>query len=55
MGPMWRLNGDWPNSVAGSGYEAGDIDLFADAPEIMRFRILIQEEAWKNDLEGALA
>ena len=36
------------------GYEAGDIELFADAPEIMRFRILIQEEAWKNDLESAL-
>jgi type III restriction enzyme len=36
------------------GYEAGEIVLFADAPDIMRFRILIQEEAWRNDLEGAL-
>jgi type III restriction enzyme len=37
------------------GHEAGEIELFVDAPEIMRFRILLQEEAWKNDLEGALA
>jgi type III restriction enzyme len=37
------------------GHEAGEIELFFDAPEIMRFRILLQEEAWKNDLEGALA
>jgi type III restriction enzyme len=37
-----------------SGHEAGDIELFADAPEMMRFKILIQEPAWKNDLENAL-
>jgi hypothetical protein len=37
------------------GHDAGEIELFADAPEVMRFRILIQEEAWKSDLEGALA
>jgi type III restriction enzyme len=37
------------------GYEAGEIELFAGAPEIMRFRILIQEQAWKNDLETTLA
>jgi hypothetical protein len=37
------------------GYEAGEIELIADAPEIMRFRILLQEQAWKNDLEQALA
>jgi type III restriction enzyme len=37
------------------GYEAGDIELFADAPEMMRFRILLQEQAWKADFEGVLA
>jgi hypothetical protein len=37
------------------GYEAGEIELIADAPEIMRFRILLQEQAWKNDLEQVLA
>ena len=37
------------------GHDAGEIEMFADAPEIMRFRILLQEEAWKSDLEGALA
>jgi restriction endonuclease len=37
------------------GYEAGEIELFADAPEIMRFKILIEEQAWKNDLETVLA
>jgi type III restriction enzyme len=36
------------------GKQAGDVELFADAPDVMRFRILIQEEAWKNDLERAL-
>ena len=36
------------------GYEAGEIELFADAQEIMRFRILIEEGGWKNELEGAL-
>jgi hypothetical protein len=37
------------------GYEAGEIELFAEAPEHMRFRILIEEGAWKNELESALA
>jgi hypothetical protein len=37
------------------GHEAGEIELFAEAPETMRFRILLQEEAWKSDLEGVLA
>ena len=36
------------------GKEAGEVELFADAPDAMRFRILIQEEAWKADLEAAL-
>ena len=37
------------------GYEAGDIELFAEAPEIMRFRILLQDPPWKSDLEGVFA
>jgi type III restriction enzyme len=37
------------------GKDAGDVELFADSPDVMRFRILLQEEAWKNDLESALA
>jgi type III restriction enzyme len=36
------------------GYEAGEIELCADAPDHMRFRILIEEGAWQNDLETAL-
>ena len=36
------------------GVEAGEVDLFDDRPDEMRFRILIQEEAWKADLEPAL-
>lgn len=37
------------------GYEAGEIKLFAEAPDCMRFRIVIEEDAWKNELESALA
>jgi type III restriction enzyme len=37
------------------GREAGEVELFADAPNAMRFRILIQEHAWQSDLEGVLA
>jgi type III restriction enzyme len=37
------------------GKEAGEIELFAERPDAMRFRILIQEQAWQSDLEGALA
>jgi type III restriction enzyme len=37
------------------GREAGEVELFADAPDAMRFRILLQEGAWKADLESALA
>jgi len=36
------------------GREAGEVELFADAPNTMRFRILIQEQAWQSDLEGVL-
>jgi len=36
------------------GYEAGEIELFADAPDHMRFRILLQEQGWKADLEPDL-
>lgn len=37
------------------GIEAGEVDLFAERPDEMRFRILIQEEAWQPELEKALA
>ncbi len=37
------------------GYEAGEVELFADAPNAMRFRILIQDQAWQSDVENALA
>jgi type III restriction enzyme len=37
-----------------AGRVAGDIELFAETPDVMRFRILIQEAAWKNDLEGVM-
>lgn len=37
------------------GIEAGEVDLFDDRPDEMRFRILIQEAAWKPDLEKAVA
>lgn len=37
------------------GYEAGEIELFAGAPDCMRFRILIEEGAWQTELETALA
>jgi len=38
-----------------AGREAGDVELFADSPDVMRFRILIQEAAWKSDLEGVIS
>ena len=31
------------------GREAGEVELFADAPNAMRFRILIQETSWKAE------
>ena len=37
------------------GREAGEVELFADELNAMRFRILIQEQAWQSDLENALA
>jgi type III restriction enzyme len=37
------------------GKDAGEVELFAEAPDAMRFRILLQEEAWKNQVETALA
>jgi type III restriction enzyme len=37
------------------GKDAGEVELFADRPDAMRFRILIQEEAWEPELEKALA
>jgi type III restriction enzyme len=36
------------------GKEAGEVELFADAPNAMRFRILLQDDAWKADLEAVL-
>jgi type III restriction enzyme len=36
------------------GIEAGEVDLFDDRPDEMRFRILIQETAWETDLEKSL-
>lgn len=36
------------------GKDVGQIELLAEAPESMRFRILLQEEAWKVDVESAL-
>jgi type III restriction enzyme len=36
------------------GVEAGEVDLFDDRPDEMRFRILIQESAWQPDLERVL-
>jgi type III restriction enzyme len=39
-----------------SGIEAGEVDLFAERPDAMRFRILIEDpgEAWTPELESAL-
>ena len=36
------------------GVEAGEVDLFSDRPDEMRFRILIKEQAWQANLETAL-
>lgn len=37
-----------------SGREAGAVDLFPEAPDVMRFRILVQDEAWEPELQGEL-
>jgi hypothetical protein len=38
-----------------SGKEAGEVELFVDRPDAMRFRILIQEKkAWEPELEKVL-
>ncbi len=36
------------------GRVAGDVELLADAPNAMRFRILLQERAWQIEVEGEL-
>jgi hypothetical protein len=36
------------------GLEAGQVELLADRREAMRFRIVIQEGAWQNEVETAL-
>jgi type III restriction enzyme len=41
--------------VYSKGVEAGEVDLFADRPDEMRFRILIQEKAWQTDVESAIS
>jgi type III restriction enzyme len=37
------------------GKDAGEVELFSYAPDLMRFRILLQEDAWQNALQPALA
>lgn len=37
------------------GVEAGEVDLFDERPDEMRFRILIQKAAWEPELEKALS
>lgn len=36
------------------GKDAGEVELFADATDVMRFRILLQQGAWQSDLQGAM-
>jgi hypothetical protein len=36
------------------GQDAGEIELFGDAADAMRFRIMLQDEAWQNELQSAL-
>lgn len=36
------------------GREAGRIELLTDAAEAMRFRIVLQEQAWNTDVEAAI-
>jgi hypothetical protein len=36
------------------GTQAGEVELFSDRPDVMRFRILIQDEPWQPELENAL-
>lgn len=37
------------------GIEAGEVDLFAERPDEMRFRIVIQDAAWQPDVEKVIA
>ncbi|HEX3653606.1 MAG TPA: hypothetical protein VHU18_12360 [Rhizomicrobium sp.] len=34
--------------------EAGDVELFADRPGAMQFRIMLQEDNWKSELQSCL-
>jgi type III restriction enzyme len=36
------------------GTQAGEVELFSDRPDVMRFRILIQDDPWPPELENAL-
>ena len=38
-----------------TGKAAGAAELFADRPAAMRFRILLDDDAWKPMLEHAMA
>jgi hypothetical protein len=37
------------------GKDAGQVELFPDRPDAMRFRILIQDDPWQPNLENALS
>jgi type III restriction enzyme len=37
------------------GVEAGEVELFADRPDAMHFRIMLQEDNWKSDLQSSLS
>jgi type III restriction enzyme len=38
-----------------SGRDVGEMELIDDAPGEMRFRILMQDEAWEPELEKAVS
>lgn len=38
-----------------SGVGAGDVELFGDRPDTMRFRIMIQDDNWKSRLQSNLS
>jgi type III restriction enzyme len=37
-----------------NGQDAGDVELFAGGPDAMKFRILLQQGAWKSELEQSI-
>lgn len=36
------------------GVEAGEVELFGDRPDAMHFRIMLQDDNWKSDLQSYL-